>query len=348
MIKKLLVTAAKTLGITSVLADSEWRRRRLLILCYHGISLHDEHEWNPGLYMPPDMFEGRLQHLRKNNYVILPLAEGLSRLQQGTLPKRSVSLTFDDGAHDFSEAAVPLLSRYDAPATVYLTTHYVRWRYPVFDTGLSYLLWKGANSGRDLAALAGSATPLRVETVEQRRSTWKAIRDFAFAAGMTSPEKNVLLRNVADALGIDDDTLWAKQLLHIMTAEQVRALPSHIAVELHTHRHRTPRAREPFQEEIQKNREIIQGLRPQQAVPAHFCYPSGDYSKHYMSWLGEIAVASATTCVPGLTSLASHPLLLPRFVDTTSQSLSTFDAWSSGVANFFPRREQFLLDPTRD
>jgi peptidoglycan/xylan/chitin deacetylase (PgdA/CDA1 family) len=349
MIKHQLVAAARTVGLTDLLADSAWRRRRLLILCYHGISLHDEHEWNPGLYMSPATFERRLQHLRANRYAILPLAEALTRLQAGTLPPRAVSLTFDDGAHDFAEVAVPLLATYDAPATVYLTTHYVQHRYPVLDTGLSYLLWQGRNGGRDLAALVPGAPPLLVATPEQRASTWKLLRTWANDHLPHSDAKNNFLRTVAETLGTTNDTLlWTKKLLHIMSEEQVRTLPTSIAVELHTHRHRTPRDREAFQQELQINREHIHALRPHAPSPTHFCYPSGNYSRHFLPWMDEMQVTSATTCVPGLTTRASHPLLLPRFVDTTTQTLATFDAWCSGIAEFLPRRTRYQLDPSRD
>ncbi len=348
MLKRHLVSSARVLGLTDLLARSEWRRRRLLILCYHGISLYDEHEWNPGLYMPPGIFEERLAHLRANRYAILPLAEALDRLRSGTLPPRSVSLTFDDGANDFAEVAVPLLRKYDAPATVYLTTHYMRHRYPVFDTGLSYLLWKGQKTGHDLAPLVQSTAPLLVASPTQRASSWTALRTWANEHLIHSEAKNDFLHTVANSLGVPDDPLWTQKLLHIMSEEQVRALPSSVTVELHTHRHRTPRDREAFQDELRTNSALIQQLRPDAHAPVHFCYPSGDYSRRYLQWLDEVAVASATTCVPGLSTTASHPLLLPRFVDTTTQPLSMFDAWCSGVASLLPRRSEYQLDPSRD
>lgn len=240
MMKRLLVSAVNALGLTDRLASSEWRRERLLILCYHGISLHDEHEWSPELYMPPALFEQRLRHLRANNYNILPLGEALDRLRAGTLPPRSVSITSDDGAHDFAEAAVPLLAKYDAPATVYLTSHYARWRFPVFNVALHYLLWKGRDSGRDLAPLAESKTPLPVSTPAHRLRAWHVMHQRANEQGLTTPEKDEFLRRIADSLGVTDTTLWDRQLLHIMSEDELRALPDTIAVELHTHRHRTP------------------------------------------------------------------------------------------------------------
>ena len=96
-LKRVSLHAIKTVGGLQLLLDSAWRRRRLLILCYHGVSLADEHEWNPALYMPRHDFQRRLEMLRASRCALLPLGEAVQRLYAGTLPPRSVVMTFDDG-----------------------------------------------------------------------------------------------------------------------------------------------------------------------------------------------------------------------------------------------------------
>jgi hypothetical protein len=51
--KSLLVAAAGVGGVGALVGGSRWRRSRLLILCYHGVSLGDEHGAAPELYIPP-------------------------------------------------------------------------------------------------------------------------------------------------------------------------------------------------------------------------------------------------------------------------------------------------------
>src|ERR1700757_587658 len=136
MLRKIKLATLRLLrsaGVFQVVADSHWRRNRLLILCYHGTSLEDEHQWRPALYMDPKLLEQRFETLKRERCSILPLGEGLQRLQSGTLPPRSVAITFDDGTHDFYRQAYPLLKRYQFPATVYQTTYYMDYQRPVFN-----------------------------------------------------------------------------------------------------------------------------------------------------------------------------------------------------------------------
>jgi len=96
-IKLSMLDMSSAVGLFRLLRNSRWRGSQLLILCYHGISMDDEHEWAPGLYMTPETFAARLDQLRRSECTVLPLDEAVHRLYDGTLPPRSVALTFDDG-----------------------------------------------------------------------------------------------------------------------------------------------------------------------------------------------------------------------------------------------------------
>src|SRR4051812_43158537 len=112
-----LFRAADRLGVNWLLAHSAWRQQRLVILCYHGVSLADEHEWDPELYVSADFLRSRMQRLRDGGYNVLPLGEAVQRMYARTLPPKSVVVTFDDGWYDFGARAAPVLQEFDIPAT---------------------------------------------------------------------------------------------------------------------------------------------------------------------------------------------------------------------------------------
>jgi hypothetical protein len=221
-------------------------------------------------------------------------------------------------------------------------------RLPVFNTILSYVLWKGRTSSADVSALCESPEPLTVNTDAARGRARNALHAYATSRHMSAEQKNDLVARVAGTLGVNYDEILARGTLQIMSPETVRALPAELVdVQLHTHRHRTPRNRELFEREIKDNALLIRELRGDANPLDQFCYPSGLYHGEFFPWLRECGVRYATTCVPDLASRASDPMLVPRFIDTMGQSDTTFEAWTSGFAALLPRRKEYQLDPAR-
>lgn len=327
---------ARQSGVMSLVRQSGWRQRRLLILCYHGISIDDEHRWNPMLYMAQDVFRRRLQALAKRN-TVLPLDEGLRRLQEGTLPRAAVSITVDDGTYDFYARGWPVLRELSLPATVYQTTYYAENNRPVFDTFASYLLWKAGARRVDLSALVPLAGEQDLSLSSARTAVHAAVMELAQRDALDAQAKDALLDALAAAIGVDIADLRARRIIHLMTPAEIAELAAHgIDFQLHTHRHRTPDDATAFTREIVDNRERIETLTHRPAD--HFCYPSGVYRQSFLGWLRDAHVRSATTCDPGMATAESQSLLLPRLVDTMGLSDETFEAWSSGLAELLPRR----------
>ncbi|HVX66461.1 MAG TPA: polysaccharide deacetylase family protein [Bryobacteraceae bacterium] len=321
-------------GLSGAFARSRWRRERLIILCYHGISLEDEHLWDPTLYMSVDDFARRLEILRRGGYRVLPLGEAVERLYKGDLPPQSVAITFDDGAYDFYARAWPLLRSFDYPATVYLTTYYCGDNRPVFDPAVSYLLWK--MRGRVFGnAPAGLPWPLDLRTEAARRAAWQRILAFAAESGFPAGDKDALLERLAALAGIDYAGFRARRILHIMNPREVAELhATGLDVQLHTHRHRTPVDRALFLREVRENRDEIRALTG--AGADHFCYPCGVNRPEFLPWLEQAQVRTAVTCEPRAAARDSHPLLLPRFVDHANLSEVEFSAYVSGLGLFVP------------
>lgn len=337
MIREIKLRALRFLsqtGCLSIVAGSGWRRRRLLILCYHGISIDDEHHWNGGLYMALHQFRSRLLLLQSCDCNVLPLGTALERLKDGSLPQRSVAITFDDGFFDFYSQAYPLLSEFGYPATVYWTTYYAEYNRPIFDLAHSYMLWK--SEGRKLSWPAFSLTDVTL-TPAARAEIDQRIRAQVERDGCDAHQKDKILQELADRLDFDYGDARRRRLLHLMTPGEASELATKgIDIQLHTHRHRVPLNKTLFDREIDDNRSRITAVSGKPAE--HFCYPSGYYRSEFLPWLKTNGVISGTTCETDLATPTTDWLLLPRLLDTSSKEDAEIEAWLSGVASFLPHR----------
>jgi hypothetical protein len=178
-LKKAALVALKTAGVSAAVRGSRWRRDRLLILAYHGISLSDEHLWDGSQFMAADVFRARMRTLKASGCSVLPLGQAVARLYAGELPERSVAITFDDGTSDFHRLAFPVLEEFGFPVTLYLTTFYSLYNRPVFDLMCAYLLWKGRGRVLDLKTITGQEDRLDLSSAAARTAARDRI--FAFA-----------------------------------------------------------------------------------------------------------------------------------------------------------------------
>jgi peptidoglycan/xylan/chitin deacetylase (PgdA/CDA1 family) len=338
--KLLTLHVGKSIGLFQVLSRSDWRKNQLLILGYHGVSIDDEHLWNEDLYITPECFRSRMQALKDFGCNVLPLAEALPRLENGTLPKCSVVLTFDDGPSDFYHKAFPILREFGWPSTVYLTSYYCNYNRPVFDPMCSYLLWKSKAETLDVQGLIDGATSFDLNTPEQREQTSTAIREYARREKFSAQRKDELLTAIAERLSVDYESILSKRILHLVSVDELNALIAEgVDIQLHTHRHYSPQKRDSFMLEVGENRDFISRFTK---LPHHFCYPYGAYADCHGPWLKECDVISATTCDPGLATPQSDRYKLPRLVDTASLPTVELEAWISGFSKLLPRRATYV------
>ncbi len=321
--------------MTSLIAQSAWRRDRLLIFCYHGVSLDDEHRWNPDLYVSRPHLEQRLALLRRAKCTVLRLDEALERLYRNDLPDRAVALTFDDGYHDFMASAWPLLSAAGQPATVYLTTGRVDHNFPIVRLFVSYAVWKARVREIDATGIEGLDGRHALGTAEDRE---RFVRRIAGAfAGLDATAKDELVRRITARLGLDYDALRASRLLTLMApADVARLAHAGVDFQLHTHLHRTPDDPELFLRDVVYNRNRIEAITGTPTYPP--LLPERRVSRSYLSTLAREGITSATTCDPGLASRESNPLLLPRIVDTMRSAISSSRVGERDGMSWLPRR----------
>ena len=344
--KLAVLKAGKATGLFT--ASKHLRAQRLLILCYHGLSFEDEHEWNPSLYIDRATFRNRLEMLRSGGYRVLPLGQALSLMYRNELPPRSVVITFDDGSYDFHAVAQPILREFGFPVTLYLSTYYCRYQVPVFDVACAYLLWQSVGKTFDTSGILPDGGAFHIADQEQRQRIQVRLIRHVRAQNFSARYKDELLNLLAARLGADVAVMRERRLLHYMTPEEVReAHRKGVDLQLHTHRHRMPRDRALFTREIVDNMREIREMTGSEVTPTHFCYPCGDYEPLFYDWLRELGVESATTCQPALATSRSNPFELPRLLDMPTLSSLEFEGWLTGFSELFPQRDVRVLHSQR-
>ena len=319
------------LGAETWVGNSSWRRQRLLVLGWHGLSNEDEHLWRPGLYITPQLFHRRLEVLAELGCSVLSLDDALARLWAGDLPPRSVVITFDDGFHDFAAYAAPILREFGFPASLYLTTYHVDDQHPLYNLTVSYVLWKSHGPGRRLP----DGTPIG-NRVEAELAAQTMVRK-AIMEGLSTAEKDDRARQLAGYLGHDYNDLCRRRILHLMTSDQVSevASSSAVTIESHTHRHRTPDDLDLMTRELRDNITRIQQITGRR--PVHFCYPDGVFNTKYFPLLEQEGFRSATTCERALTTRTRHCYTIPRWLDQQMHTESQYQGWLSGLRPLIER-----------
>jgi len=324
------LAAARLAGLFKVASGSTFRNSRVFVLGYHGVSLKDEHEWDPSLYVSPATMRRRLEIIRRNNCTVLSLSDAISQLHAGTLPPRAVVLTFDDGTSDFYSIVWPMLQEFGYPGTVYLTTYYVENPYPVAPGIYSYLLWKAGKVKFDAKPILGEDVTFDLADPASRTAAAKKILAFTRAEKMEAADRHRLCSELARSLGVNYQEILDKRILHLMTPDEVRQVSrAGASVEMHMHRHGTPSVREKYVRNLEENRRFISDLTV--SPPTHFCYPCGVYNQESVSWLRDLGIASATTCEPGFMSTNTDTLTIPRLIDSSTISELAFEGWIVGI-----------------
>jgi len=323
-LKTTIFTAAKWLGLFHL--SRFLMRRRLLILCYHGIALQDEADFRPMLFMREGLFRQRLETIKRYRFPVLPLQKALSDLRNGTMVSNGIVITIDDGFYNALSRAAPLLKKFDLPATLYLTSYYVEKGTPIFRLVVQYMLWK--TQVTQLEPLGEPWGPDQGVSLADERLrhavTWKIIEYGETQCDEDGRED--ICRTLGGLLQVDYDQIVESRILSLMTPEELPRMEAlGVDLQLHTHRHRLPVGdEETCKREIRDNRKFMLSILEEHKH--HLCYPSGEWNEELWECLESEGVASATTCEAGLNTAKTPPLRLYRILDQDDLSQIEFEA----------------------
>jgi peptidoglycan/xylan/chitin deacetylase (PgdA/CDA1 family) len=319
-------------------------RKKLPILCYHGISVNDEHLFMPSNYITFKTFQKRIELLIQNNYRFIRLSDALNLLQQNQLPPRSVVLTIDDGFTNTFKEMIPFLLQRKIPVMNYITTYKTINQTPIFRLATQYLFWKLQGS-LDVSILKDGLlenyTEDKTILIDSGQSMWQLIR-YA-ETKLSDSKRHELLKELQRLSGItiDADTMDSFTIASESILKEFSE--KGLDIQLHTHRHLTPELAQDLKKEIQDNIDVLSKVASHKLE--HFCYPSGVWAQKDLAPLKEMQIQTATTCDPGLCDQSVDWLKLPRIIESEAMSMLQFEAEVIGIGDWL-RKIKNLLKPS--
>lgn len=304
----------------------------LRILCYHGISVDDEHRFQGMLFMSRATFQQRMRWLSEHNYPVLHLSEALDQMYAKSLPACATVVTIDDGWYGTYKYGLDILDEYNAPATIYVTTYYAEKQTSVFDVAVRYAFWRSRAEKLDLSKVNSDLAGKHwLRDQDDREAAISAIVDFG-NSNLDAIERQAMLRDVCTQLEVDDSPWDEDRRLALMAGrELVDAQRRGFDIQLHTHRHAIfTDPNTDIEREVAENRRSLSDFGVAGDL-VHFCYPSGQYSATAWPILERSGVQSATVCTAGFNYPTTKRLELKRFLDAEYFTPIEFEAEVSGT-----------------
>jgi peptidoglycan/xylan/chitin deacetylase (PgdA/CDA1 family) len=286
-------------------ASPAGERARLSVLIYHRVRAQ-----------PDPLFPGEVDATRFDRqlgivsrlFTVLRLDEAVRRLADGSLPARAASITFDDGYADNADVALPLLQKYDLPATFFISSSFIdggrMWNDTIIES-----VRAAPGDTLDLTPLGLRA--FNIDGVEARRSTiYEIIASLKYMDPSERRERCAALQQLAKADLADNAML---------RAEQVRALhDAGMGIGAHTASHpilsRLPPAA--ARREISDGKAALEDMIG--AKVRLFAYPNGapgvDYGREHVDMVRALGFDAAFSTSWGAARRATDPHQLPRFM----------------------------------
>jgi peptidoglycan/xylan/chitin deacetylase (PgdA/CDA1 family) len=304
-----------------------------VIFGLHSIS--DNAASGPDEYLgcPERALEQTLSWLRNNNIAVVSLDEAMRRLDRPSAARFCV-FTFDDGYADNFTRALPIMERFAAPFTVYVTAGMLTGEIDAWWLGLAALI-----RGRDDVELPELDCRVHCSDHTNKKRAFATIRTLITA----NPQALAAVRRAIGAAGIDCSALARAEGL---TAEQLRLLAASplVTIGAHTVRHINfaSASAADVREEMASGRDFLEDILQREVT--HFAYPFGAGGPREAELAHAVGFRTAVTTKRGSLFAAHlrHPYALPREAISRYDTPSTLRCKIDGVYRAFQSR---LGDP---
>jgi peptidoglycan/xylan/chitin deacetylase (PgdA/CDA1 family) len=301
------------------------RRHSVTIVMYHGVLEKQLPVFN-WCQLDRDQFERQIAFL-SSQYRIYPLLEIIERVSKKlALPENVACITFDDGFRSVLRTAYPILSKFQAPATVFLVTSLIGGSQPPWPERLYWAL-----SNTEFRNIQLQGTNISLVTRQDRALAF--IRISSHLMSLPVEQKEVTLQELLSSLKVffchDDGAPLA--MLSWKDVEKLSATGL-ISFGSHTHTHQ-------ILSRCNSNMQWSELLTSRNVMLEHlgradmFAYPNGtaaDFTSDTKQLLSRLGYQCALTTIRGVNTPESDIYELRRNGVGANMSLKEFQAGMLG------------------
>jgi len=260
-----------------------YRGGRGAVFVYHEVLADHGPEPQTSTQIRASDFEAQIGFIASTGCV-MTVDAFVRGLQGGRLPPRACAITFDDGFADNVEVALPILRRYNLPATFFLASGYIIEGRPYEADALHDLLKRAPSIGQvelDYRPWGGPRLTVRYAGRQERSSSYFRIVRI-FKQRIAHRHRRAFVEYTADRFGMQATSLrWPR----MMTPQQVRMLAdAGMTIGSHTEWHSALMADGPeeYARQLRDSRKSLQDISGQPV--RYFSYPFGDAEYCVPAW----------------------------------------------------------------
>ena len=200
---------------------------------------------NNDLVVSKKVFENQIIYLKENFEVI-----SINEIHQKKNNKRRVVITFDDGYFDNLKNALPILEKYNCPATIYIATSFLDNKV----TPWWLLAWKIISSQKQINF---NDKILKISEKEDKKNCYEMICRELISLSKNS--QDIILNNLTD-----NNTIEENNVKEFLSSKDLIDLGKHDLIEIgcHTHTHQNLKTldKEDIHNEIINSKSILEKI----------------------------------------------------------------------------------------
>lgn len=314
-------------------------RRRAVVLTYHRVLPASADSYSaPGIRVLPETFARHMRFLRRH-FNVMSVDELAAHLEgRKLLPSWTCIVTFDDGWHDNDAYALPILSREDIPATIFVAANFVGSDEGFWQERIARRMHRAFASGGQLRSFIAERAGVETATSDPERLR-SALRSEVTRMKSLPPDQveafegdlTRMMREagVAEEPAGDDRFMSWPQL-----ARLYRQTPVTIGAHGCSHRPLTALPEEDVALELAECREKIAASAG--ISPTAIAYPDGRANAAVASLARSAGFRVGFTTEPGLIATGDDPHLLMR-VNMHESSSATIPEFLCTLLGIFRR-----------